>query len=146
MLTRLKAWCAARNRGKRSLVKRSDFLFTIGLLLLVIGSDYAVNGRYLISDAYLYGQQLFDPQVIGYLTIAVGGFVIVSAWSKKPKLTRVAFSLAAMPFALISAVYAVIAVIDGINAVGFRALMFIVLLRFVWLAAAVVDLPEKERR
>lgn len=144
MFNRIRAWVEARNAPKRSLVKRADFLVTIGLLLIVIGSDYAINGRYLISDAYLYGQQLFDPQLIGVFSLAVGVFVIAASRFNKPGVMVAAFGLAAAPITFIASVYLVIALVDGIHAVGFRALLFIVLLRFVWLSAAIVDLPDRE--
>lgn len=144
MLRKIEAWVNRKNAHKRSLVKRADFLTTIGLLLIVIGSDYAVNGRYLISDMQLLGQRLFDPQLIGCFTLTIGVFAIIAAWINRPKITIAAFGLATAPFTLIICIYTLIALIDGVHAAGFRALLFFILLRFVWLSSVIIDLPDRK--
>ncbi|MBB4071635.1 hypothetical protein [Canibacter oris] len=144
MFQKIKNRIYIRDANKRSLVKRADFLFTIGLLLIVIGTDYALNGWQLIDAAGVLPAAEVHRNLVTGVANTIGFFTLGVSLSKTTNLTAPAFGLAAVPFALAMSLYALAAVIDTSLQAGFRAVLIFVLLRLIWLSAAVVDLPDRK--
>lgn len=128
---------------KRSHIKRSYFLFLIGVWQLGQGLVLWEPARISPGRRASFSWVFVDPEQFGVACAAVGVLAIVAAIVKRKLLTQVAFAAAFFVFAVYGFVFLGAATL-GVNPYAINnAIPMLAAAGITALAAGIVDLPDK---